>query len=338
MMNTEFGVYKKELLSALESVRLASKATTEIQKSLQNKDIEKKSDSSPVTIADYAAQAIINRHLILHLGGDQKIVAEEESSDLKKPSNSGLLREIVRHVDSVIEISDSNEILEFIDRGNHDASSDRYWTLDPVDGTKGFIRGQQYAVSLALIENGEVVLGVLGCPNLPSDQSKSFESGDGEGTIYFSIKGKGAWSIATRAPINKKSKLKISAKTEFDECRACESVEASHSKFSYSSRIFDKMNISLSPLRLDSQCKYAVVARGQAEIYLRIPTDYHYEEKIWDHAAGSLIAKEAGALVTDIKGKPLDFRTGKTLKKNQGIACTLPTFHSKLLEAIGNTI
>ena len=133
MMNTEFGVYKKELLSALESVRLASKATTEIQKSLQNKDIEKKSDSSPVTIADYAAQAIINRHLILHLGGDQKIVAEEESSDLKKPSNSGLLREIVRHVDSVIEISDSNEILEFIDRGNHDASSDRYWTLDPVD-------------------------------------------------------------------------------------------------------------------------------------------------------------------------------------------------------------
>ena len=71
---------------------------------------------------------------------------------------------------------------------------------------------------------------------------------------------------------------------------------------------------------------------------MRIPTDYHYEEKIWDHAAGSIIAQEAGAIVTDIKGKQLDFRAGKTLKKNQGIACTIPAIHNKLLEAIGDTL
>ena len=336
-MNTEYGEYKKELQTALESVRLASKATSKIQKSLRNRDIEKKKDSSPVTIADYAAQAIVNKHLYQYLGSDQKMVAEEDSSDLKQSTNSELLEEVVRNVEEVIEVSDSTEILDLIDRGNHDASSDRYWTLDPVDGTKGFIRGEQYAISLALIENGEVILGVLGCPNLSSIHMETFEPGKEEGTIYFSVKGRGSWSAPTHELI-KKDKLKISDKIKTDDCRACESVESSHSRFSYSSRIFDKLDLSLPPLRLDSQCKYAVVARGQAEIYLRIPTDYHYEEKIWDHAAGSIIAQEAGAIVTDIKGKRLDFRVGKTLKKNQGIACTIPAIHNQLLEAIGDTL
>ena len=336
-MNTEYGEYKKELQIALESVRLASIATSKIQKSLRNRDIEKKTDSSPVTIADYAAQAIVNKHLFQHLGNDQKMVAEEDSSDLKKSTNSELLEKVVRNVEGIIGVSESTEILDLIDKGNHDASSDRYWTLDPVDGTKGFIRGEQYAISLALIEDGEVILGVLGCPNLSSNHMETFESGKEEGTIYFSVKGRGSWSGPTHELI-KKDKLKISDKITADDCRACESVESSHSRFNYSSRIFDKLDLSLPPLRLDSQCKYAVVARGQAEIYLRIPTDYHYEEKIWDHAAGSIIAQEAGAVVTDIKGKQLDFRVGKTLKKNQGIACTIPAIHKKLLEAIGNTL
>ena len=129
-MHTEFGEYKKELKFALESVRLASKATSKIQKSLKKKDIEKKTDSSPVTIADYAAQAIVNKHLFQYLGDDQKMVAEEDSNDLKKSTNSGLLEEVVRNVGEVIEVSDSTEILDLIDKGNHDATSDKYWTLD----------------------------------------------------------------------------------------------------------------------------------------------------------------------------------------------------------------
>ena len=126
----------------------------------------------------------------------------------------------------------------------------------------------------------------------------------------------------------------MSFRTKTSEYRVCESAESSHSRFSYSERIFSSLGISAPPYRLDSQCKYAVVARGQADIYLRIPTNYHYQEKIWDHAAGAIIAEEAGASVTDIRGRPLDFRTGKTLQKNEGIACTLPSIHNELLEAI----
>ena len=47
-----------------------------------------------------------------------------------------------------------DEVLDAIDRCDHDASAESYWTLDPVDGTKGFLRGQQYAIALARIDGG----------------------------------------------------------------------------------------------------------------------------------------------------------------------------------------
>ena len=88
------------------------------------------------------------------------------------------------------------------------------------------------------------------------------------------------------------------------------------------------------PAQLDSQCKYAVVARGQADAYIRLPTRADYVEKIWDHAAGALIAAEAGALVSDIHGLALDYTQGATLKRNRGIVCAVPSFHAPILSAI----
>jgi 3'(2'), 5'-bisphosphate nucleotidase len=86
-----------------------------------------------------------------------------------------------------------------------------------------------------------------------------------------------------------------------------------------------------------SQCKYAVVARGQAHAYLRLPTKAGYVERIWDHAAGSLVATEAGALVTDIDGKPLDFSHGRGLETNRGIVAASAALHPRLIEAIARS-
>ena len=182
------------------------------------------------------------------------------------------------------------------------------------------------------------MLGILGCPNLSFDQMKPFDEGDEEGGLFFAIQNSGTWTIRSGDPDAKKIRLTISNKENAAEFIPCESVESSHSRLSFSERIFQSMNISKSPCRLDSQCKYAVVARGQADIYLRIPTDSNYQEKIWDHAAGSIVASEAGALVTDIRGRPLNFNTGSTLRENQGIACAIPTAHNPLLKAIENTL
>jgi 3'(2'), 5'-bisphosphate nucleotidase len=88
---------------------------------------------------------------------------------------------------------------------------------------------------------------------------------------------------------------------------------------------------------MDSQAKYAAVARGDAEIYLRLPTRPGYVERIWDHAAGYAILKAAGGTITDIEGKALDFRHGRGLEKNLGIVASNGPAHGQLLEAIAAT-
>ena len=66
------------------------------------------------------------------------------------------------------------------------------WALDPIDGTKGFLRGEQFAVCLALIVDGQVQVGVMGCPNLPVDAKNQ----DGEkGCLFITVKGQGAFQV-----------------------------------------------------------------------------------------------------------------------------------------------
>lgn len=108
------------------------------------------------------------------------IVAEEDVHALSKADSTDLLQSVARTVNECLLEAPyfglkgpetaliTSEILEAIRRCNSTGGSrGRFWVLDPVDGTLGFVRGDQYAVALALIEDGEVVLGVLGCPNYP---------------------------------------------------------------------------------------------------------------------------------------------------------------------------
>lgn len=61
-----------------------------------------------------------------------------------------------------------------------------FWCIDPVDGTKGFIRGDQYAVCLAYVsQEGEPLIGVLGCPNLD----------DSSGVLIFAVRDQGAFQV-----------------------------------------------------------------------------------------------------------------------------------------------
>ena len=76
-----------------------------------------------------------------------------------------------------------------------------------------------------------------------------------------------------------------------------------------------------------------MVARGDASIYLRLPHG-GYRENVWDHAAGALIVSEAGGLVSDIDGRPLDFTTGTRLTANRGIVATAAPIHATVLETV----
>lgn len=89
------------------------------------------------------------------------------------------------------------------------------------------------------------------------------------------------------------------------------------------------------PLRVYSMVKYAAIARGDAEIFMKFARA-GYKEKIWDHAAGVLIIQEAGGVVTDAGGRPLDFSKGIYLEGlDRGIiACSGAILHEKIIKAV----
>jgi 3'(2'), 5'-bisphosphate nucleotidase len=254
-------------------------------------------------------------------------VAEEDSKDLRSPEREGIRSSIVRAAsDGLGAPHGDDEILRWIDRGGAEPEKgDLYWTLDPIDGTKGFLRGQQYAVALALIQDGQVLLGVLGCPQVELEGLSGvlLVAARGEGTEIFPLHG-------DRAPLE----VMPTELSDPAEARFCESVEKAHSSHDTAARVAASLGIRTPPLRVDSQVKYAMVAMGRASIYLRLPTRKDYQEKIWDHAAGSLVVTEAGGRVTDMDGLPLNFRHGRLLSANRGIVATNGRIHDQVLQAV----
>ncbi|MBU8870931.1 MAG: 3'(2'),5'-bisphosphate nucleotidase [Gemmatimonadales bacterium] len=290
-----------------------------------------KKDRSPVTVADFGSQALICRTLG-EVFPDDPVIGEEDSAALREAGNETLAGWVVKHVTQHLPghmAPDLDQVCAWIDRGNAKDYSPRFWTLDPIDGTKGFLRKQQYAISLALIIEGEIEAAIVGCPNL----GESLTGDRGTGTLYAAIRGQGAWQLPLSGE-GEPVRVHVSKQVDPTLIRFCESVEAAHSSHGDAARIAEHLAIAAEPARLDSQAKYAVVARGEAEAYLRLPRDAEYKEKIWDHAGGLLIVTEAGGKVTDIKGRELEFNHGHLLGKSMGVIVTNGLVHDAVIEAI----
>jgi 3'(2'), 5'-bisphosphate nucleotidase len=139
-----------------------------------------------------------------------------------------------------------------------------------------------------------------------------------------------AWYGSSPEPTS----VRVAAPPSLAEARFCESVESGHSNQDHSAQIAARLGITVEPYRIDSQCKYAAVARGDASIYLRLPTRADYREKIWDHAAGKFVVEQAGGTVTDVTGAPLDFSHGATLQSNSGVVATDGRYHDAVIDAV----
>ena len=307
--------YKEELNAVKAGLAEASELCRNVQQTLTVETLTKK-DKSPVTVADFGSQALVCRSIHRAFPSDP-IVAEEDADMLQAGRHAKLLAATVQHVQRVRPSADTREVLDWIDYGKISGDHDRFWTLDPVDGTKGFLRKQQYAIALALIERGQVVLAGLACPNLSG------------GDMFVAIRGSGSWQVTPA-----KEPIGVSNTSSMSNARVCESVEAAHNAHGDAARVAKFLGISRQSVRLDSQAKYAVVARGEADIYLRLPRDNTYVERIWDHAAGSLLTTEAGGRVTDCSGADLDFGCGAGLQRNRGIVATNGILHDEVIEAL----
>lgn len=325
--------FAKEKETALRAVIAAAKLCVKVRATLVDRSTLLKQDRSPVTVADYGSQAVVCR-VLQEVFPHDRVVAEEDSQALRKTENREVLEFVVRQVRHMFPHARPERVCSWIDWGRQEPAR-RFWTLDPIDGTKGFLRGDQYAVALALIEDGQVQLGVLGCPNLRSKVSLSSKP---RGAFFVALKGQGA--VETDFQGREEVPLTVSAVSSPTDACLVESFEPAHSDLASHTRIARRLNLSAPPLRMNSQAKYGALARGEASIYLRLPSPEtpQYREKIWDHAAGSIIVEEAGGKVTDAFGRILDFSRGKQLERNRGIIATNGLLHEAVLQAVQVTL
>jgi 3'(2'), 5'-bisphosphate nucleotidase len=246
------------LNTLLETARAAGEAIlTHYGKEIP---VDHKADDSPLTQADLAAHHCILERLNLHFP-DIPVVSEE--GELPDPSTIG----------------------------------NRFWLVDPLDGTKEFIgkRGS-FTVNIALIENGIPILGIVHAPAL--------------GETYWAAQGEGAWhSKGDTAPTairasEPASPLRIVASRD----HAGPEVQSLLTRFP-----------DASCLSIGSSLKFCLVAAGKADAYLRdVPT------MEWDTAAAHAIIREAGATLVNWPSlTPL--RYGKSGWRNASILTAAST-------------
>ncbi len=322
--------YKREEEEAVAAVMEAVGLCTAVRKELLDPSTLEKEDRSPVTLADFGSQALICRRLQMAFSRDP-VVAEEDAGALRSPENEGMLNRIVGYVQRSQPHADAEAVSDWIDAGNGEMA-DRFWTLDPIDGTKGFLRNDQYAVALALVEDGEVKLGVLGCPAL------SYRPDAEPGVLFVAQRDR----PAERVPIRGGGRVHIQVAKERGgpSWRMLESVESSHGNSELHQQIAGAIGLQEPSLRMDSQAKYGAVASGEAVLYLRMPSPKQpdYREKVWDHAAGSLVVEAAGGKVTDMFCRPLDFGSSVRMEGNRGVVVSNGHVHDAVIEALSKTV
>ncbi|KEF59971.1 3'(2'),5'-bisphosphate nucleotidase [Exophiala aquamarina CBS 119918] len=352
--------YAEELEAALRAVHLASHATKSLLPS-QDKGSTWKSDHSPVTVADYASQALLIA-TVAHSFPNDHFLGEESAAELRRspllaeqvwdlvsetlrqsphPEAAALLRDELKGVD---------DVFRYIDMGGEGMGgpdSGRLWVLDPLDGTAAFLKGTQYALSLALLQNGTQQVGVVGCPNLPFDAavspsefaevSENLVDTDGHGCILSAVKGCGAFV------------RKMGAKDYLGPPTRVAIIESNDTGIAKRIRLVQPSNKSYDAEKLQefarqvgapwpgtqlwsSQMRFAALAisAGNVQVAFRIPRDYH--SCVWDVAGGALVVEEAGGKVTDANGKELDFTRGRRLDNNWGIVAAPAAIHPRMLK------
>jgi 3'(2'), 5'-bisphosphate nucleotidase len=285
-----------------------------------------KADQSPVTVADFAVQALVAHRLGEQFPHDP-LVAEEDATTLRETAGRTMLQAVLAALWRVAPDLDSSRVLDTIDRGRG-RPGERFWTLDPVDGTQGFVRGDQYVIALALIVRGRVEIGLIGCPEL----SLSGRPSNAVGLIACAVRSRGTFGASLTG--SEFIPLRVSSCRDPRSARVLRSFEAEHIDVESFDAIVRTLGVRTPPTLMDSQAKHVMIAAGRAEILIRIPATKSFRDKIWDQAAGSLIIEEAGGRVTDRSGANLDFRTGRLLTGNDGVIASNGLLHAAVVDAV----
>lgn len=343
-----------ELTKAIEIVQRASF----LSRSYQKKTIDLKSvsltkgDTSPVTIGDFAVQAIILNHLKKAFPND-KFIAEEESKTLL--DSPELAQGILNLVNTALgENWTLENLFEAIDIGKHNKTDQgRVWVLDPIDGTKGFVRGSHYCIALALLEDGIPQISVLGSPNLDlnsvldqnplkvhpwvaieTNNQISMIPNENLGSIYFAARDLGSHARVLTHPLESNKKVHVNNVNKLEGETMCESYESTSVNKPVKDKFVSSLKLNPVFLPIDAQVKYCVVGAGGSIATLRL-TPNNFDDNLWDFLPGTFFVEQAGGKITDLHGRPITFKWGRKLHTQvRGILASNGLVHDKLLNGI----
>ncbi|KAJ4385206.1 hypothetical protein N0V93_010267 [Gnomoniopsis smithogilvyi] len=338
------------------AVQRAAVLTKKLQSSISEHGADvNKSDSTPVTVADFAVQALLIT--AMHSAFPDDAFLGEENADALREDKDILARvwglcstqhsEDARDAGLQAVPSSMDEMLSMLDLGGRGTggATGRFWVMDPIDGTATFLKGGHYAVSLALIQDGREVVGVLGCPNLSVEASRVVETDvdhDGFGTMFSAVIGQGAVKRAIReGPLLPASPI-IPMKEGPRDLKDLHFVDSRQSKawdFETATQVAAAFGaVYPSTDVFSSHMRYAALIAGGGDVQLRIPKDRQQAVYVWDHAGSQLIFKEVGGKITDLKGQNIDFCAGRTLSKNWGLIMANSGVHEVLLRKVRGMI
>ncbi|XP_065878276.1 putative 3'(2'),5'-bisphosphate nucleotidase, mitochondrial [Euphorbia lathyris] len=364
--------YHRELEAAIDAVERACSLCVDVQRSLFATEgrVLEKNDETPVTVADFGVQALISLELSKSFPSIP-LVAEEDSGYIRA---NNLVDAVVTVVTDKVSANnkplEDEDVLEAIDRGGKNATvyctkPATYWVLDPIDGTKGFVKGNRalYVVGLALVVEGEIVLGVMGCPNWVDDISyNSSSNGQGHenimskfGIVMVSHVGCGTWTRELLDILDRSAKAQDGwTKCIVDRChsvpkaRVCTTESQVWEGLPLSAlynATYDPESVGDKEILLLSMCcgslsKYLMVASGRASVYIQAARDTKILQA-WDHAVGIICVHEAGGKVSDWEGMDIDFGADQTERRvlypSGGFLVTNGNIHAQLLEMLAPT-
>ncbi|KAM3431970.1 hypothetical protein NHJ13734_007081 [Beauveria thailandica] len=330
-----------------------------------------KADATPVTVADFAAQALLISALHAAFPSDG-FLGEEDSSALR---NDAQLCDQVYHlvVSSAAEAADAvagggggggggggdealaspssvDEMLHLIDLGSagQGGPTGRFWVMDPIDGTATFLKGQQYAVALALIENGREVVGVLACPSLKvADDGGIYDDvvdAHGLGVLLAAVKGRGATirrfpSAATASLLSSPATPlpplppATTAENSLTGLRFVDCQRSTSTNHGLPRTLAGRLGARYPGLDVwASHVRYAALVLGAADAWVRLGARPDAVFYVWDNAGAQLLFTERGGRVTDFDGRAMEFGAGRDLRANRGMVAARADVHGVLLK------
>ena len=234
--------------------------------------VDQKNDDSPVTLADREAETFIQMSLG-ELTPTIPMIGEEGVALNKAP-----------------EIAEDQEY---------------FWLVDPLDGTKEFIKGtEEFTVNIALIKNGEPVLGVVYAP-----AKEEMFAGYGDTAIRWTEESGEDKPISVR-PVPKSGMTVVASK--------------SHGNAERLEKFLEGFKVE-KLIKRGSSLKICAIAQGRADIYPRLGPTCE-----WDTAAGDAVLRAAGGMITTLDGKPLPYGGADPKWLNpEFVACSFEWFEKK---------